>query len=46
MIFILAIDQSGEIPGPEPVVDLHHRHAGEAGVEPGEPKSPALETGA
>jgi hypothetical protein len=28
MTLTLLIDKSGEIPGPEPVVDLHHRHPG------------------
>jgi hypothetical protein len=45
MALTLVIDQSGEIPGPEPVVDLHHRHPGGAGVEPGGQKYPAFETG-
>ena len=46
MNLTLLIDQSGEIPGPEPVVDLHHRHPGGAGVEHGGQKCPALENGA
>jgi hypothetical protein len=42
MMLILAIEQSGEIPGPDPLAVVHPRHPGGAGVDHGEQNAKPL----